>query len=66
MTDWTPTLAPGGRARYQQIADAIEADLRGGRLKPGDRLPPQRKLAERLASTLPPSAAPMPRRMPAS
>lgn len=48
MTDWTPTLAPGGRARYQQIADAIEADLHGGRLKPGDRLPPQRKLAERL------------------
>lgn len=48
MTDWTPTLTPGGRARYQQIADAIEADLRGGRLKPGDRLPPQRKLAERL------------------
>lgn len=48
MTTWTPELAPGGKPRYLQIADAIEADIRRGSLKAGDRLPPQRKLAERL------------------
>lgn len=48
MTSWTPVLAADGKPRYLQIADAIEADLRKGALRPGDRLPPQRRLAERL------------------
>ncbi|GIF15608.1 PLP-dependent aminotransferase family protein [Actinoplanes teichomyceticus] len=46
MTSWRPTLAdhPGSRARA--IADAIGADIVAGRLRAGDRLPPQRELAE--------------------
>ncbi|MDQ7778025.1 MAG: PLP-dependent aminotransferase family protein [Paracoccus aminovorans] len=48
MTSWTPALAADGKPRYLQIADAIEADVRSGGLRPGDRLPPQRRLAERL------------------
>ena len=32
-------------ATYHEIADAIIADIRAGRLRPGDRLPPQREFA---------------------
>lgn len=46
---WMPELIEGGPPRYLQIADSIEAGIRSGSLKPGDKLPPQRKLAERLA-----------------
>ncbi len=46
MTSWIPVLAADGKPRYLQIADAIEADIRSGGLRPGDRLPPQRRLAE--------------------
>ncbi|WP_118135658.1 PLP-dependent aminotransferase family protein [Oceanicella sp. SM1341] len=48
MIDWTPTLPESGKPRYILIADAIAQDIRAGTLKPGDRLPPQRKLAGRL------------------
>src|SRR4249920_432441 len=30
---------------YAQLADSIAADIAAGRLKPGDRLPPQRSFA---------------------
>ncbi|HEV2272151.1 MAG TPA: PLP-dependent aminotransferase family protein [Steroidobacteraceae bacterium] len=32
-------------ANYHEIADAIVAELRAGKLRPGDRLPPQREFA---------------------
>ena len=48
MVEWTPNLASSDRPRYLAIADLIAADMREGRLSPGDRLPPQRKLADRL------------------
>ncbi|WP_041607586.1 PLP-dependent aminotransferase family protein [Tistrella mobilis] len=48
MTEWMPDLSASDRPRYLAIADVIEADLRSGRLSVGDRLPPQRRLAERL------------------
>ncbi|MFK8252487.1 aminotransferase-like domain-containing protein [Ancylobacter terrae] len=48
MADWTPDLSRSDRPRYLAIADLIAEDLRAGRLAVGDRLPPQRKLAERL------------------
>ncbi|GAA2402381.1 PLP-dependent aminotransferase family protein [Streptomyces glaucosporus] len=32
---------------YQQVADAVAADIGAGRLRPGDRLPPQREFARR-------------------
>jgi DNA-binding transcriptional MocR family regulator len=51
MTNWMPELAPD-RPRYVAIADAIAADLAQGKLKAGDRLPPQRDLAWRLGVTV--------------
>ncbi len=45
---WLPIIRPDGKPRYLQIADAIEASVKSGEITPGERLPPQRKLAERL------------------
>lgn len=49
MTIWSPEL-PESPARpvYLAIARALEADIRAGRLAPGERLPTHRDLAERL------------------
>lgn len=46
--DWTPILRTDGAARYLQLADAIAAGIANGTLRDGVRLPPQRKLADRL------------------
>ncbi len=48
MIDWIPTLTQNGKPRYLAIAEAIAVDIRTGTLSPGDRLPPQRRLAARL------------------
>jgi DNA-binding transcriptional MocR family regulator len=45
---WLPRLAAHGGPRFLQIADALQAAVADGSLKPGDRLPPQRQLAARL------------------
>jgi DNA-binding transcriptional MocR family regulator len=44
-TSWVGNFVLQGGPRYVQIADFIERALSDGRLKPGDRLPPQRQLA---------------------
>jgi DNA-binding transcriptional MocR family regulator len=44
-----PEQLSGGAPVYQQIADAIRAQVESGALAPGDRLPTIRALAERLA-----------------
>lgn len=49
MRDWIPDLTRSDKPRYLAIADLIEDDVKAGRLSAGDRLPPQRKLAGRLA-----------------
>jgi len=49
MLNWTPDISGSDMPRYLAIADAIADDLQAGRLAVGDRLPPQRKLAARLA-----------------
>ncbi len=46
--DWIPDIAAAGKPRYLAIADAIAADIEAGRLSVGDRLPPQRRLAQHL------------------
>ena len=51
MTIWVPTL-DRSKPLYLAIADAISADVDGGRLAKGDRLPPQRDLAWKLGVTL--------------
>ncbi|WP_313614573.1 PLP-dependent aminotransferase family protein, partial [Rhizobium sp.] len=48
MLKWLPELRPDGKPRYLQIADAIELAIKRGDIAAGDRLPPQRRLAERL------------------
>jgi DNA-binding transcriptional MocR family regulator len=45
---WLPRLALHGGPRFLQIADALQAAVVDGSLKPGDRLPPQRHLAAQL------------------
>ncbi|MTV38622.1 aminotransferase-like domain-containing protein [Duganella radicis] len=45
---WSPRLAMQGGPRFLQIADALQAAVADGSLKPGDRLPPQRQLAAQL------------------
>ena len=45
---WLPQLAVQGGPRFLQIADALQAAVADGSLKPGDRLPPQRRLAAQL------------------
>ncbi len=42
-------IGGGAAPLYERIADAIELDVRNGRLAAGARLPPHRDLAERLA-----------------
>jgi DNA-binding transcriptional MocR family regulator len=51
MTIWTPQL-PTGRPLYLAIADAIDRAIQHGPLLPGERLPTQRELAERLGIAL--------------
>lgn len=48
MTKWNPSIADRAGPRYAAIVRDLEAAIRGGRLAPGDRLPPQRELAEAL------------------
>ena len=49
MKNWAPALQGRNGPKYLAIADAIAGDVASGRLAPGDRLPPQRDLARRLA-----------------
>src|SRR5258708_4413469 len=48
MAEWPPDLSTSDKPRYLAIADALAADIGAGRLAVGERLPPQRKLAQRL------------------
>lgn len=45
MADWYPDIPERNKPWYLAIADAIEDDIRKGRLAPLTRLPPQRELA---------------------
>lgn len=50
--DWRIELTPRGGPRYLQIVAAIERAVGAGRLRPGDRLPAQRELAQALGLDL--------------
>ena len=45
---WRPRLTQHAGPAYRAIADALEADVRAGRLAAGDPLPTQRQLAARI------------------
>ncbi|WP_445157257.1 aminotransferase-like domain-containing protein [Halomonas sp. E14] len=51
MTIWLPSLSSQG-TRYRSIAEAIADAVRRGELAPGQKLPPQRRLADRLGVTI--------------
>ncbi len=51
MTIWQPSLKTD-KPRYQALADALARDLAAGLLKPGDRLPTHRELADFLGVTI--------------
>jgi DNA-binding transcriptional MocR family regulator len=42
---WRPDLTRSDKPRYLAIVEILSEDVSAGRLVPGDRLPPQRKLA---------------------
>lgn len=48
MTIWLPLIEKGDGPLYQALADAIEQDVRSGRLGRGTRLPTHRDLADTL------------------
>ena len=45
---------PSSRSKTQQIIAAIESDIAGGRLKPGDRIPSARELRKQFATSATP------------
>lgn len=50
--NWTPELGSFTGPKYQAIADMLSEAIKGGELKSGDRLPPQRELAAHLGFDL--------------
>jgi DNA-binding transcriptional MocR family regulator len=48
MSLWQPRLLESARTKYLGIVEALEADVRAGRVHPGDRLPPHRAIADAL------------------
>lgn len=46
--EWRPAIPKGAGPLYLVIADALASDIQAGALVAGDRLPPQRALAEAL------------------
>ena len=49
---WKPELIEAGKPKYLALADALEGDIASGRLRSGERLPPQRELAADLGVTI--------------
>ncbi|MBS0233120.1 MAG: PLP-dependent aminotransferase family protein [Proteobacteria bacterium] len=49
---WEPWLVESSQLKYRGIVEALEADLKSGQIQPGDRLPPQRLIAEKLGVDL--------------
>src|ERR1700741_4820748 len=45
---WRPRLIESARMKYLGIVEALEADVRSGRVGRGERLPPHRAIAEAL------------------
>ena len=45
---WKPRLIENARMKYLGIVEALAEDIRAGRIAPGERVPPQRSVAEAL------------------
>lgn len=48
MSLWRPRIVESARMKYLGIVEALEADVRSGRVRAGDRLPAHRAIAEAL------------------
>ena len=55
---WPLKFVRGAGPRYRQIADFIAGAVADNRMQPGDRLPPQRGLAQHLGCLLYTSPSP--------
>lgn len=51
-TDWVPDLTATTGPMYKRIAQALIQDIRSGKLRPGDQLPPNRQLSSQLGVTV--------------
>src|ERR1700730_4419611 len=49
---WRPRLIESARMKYLGIVEALEADIKSGRVSRGERLPAQRAMAEALSVDL--------------
>lgn len=49
---WVPDLSATSGPMYERIAQALTSDIRSGKLKPGDQLPPNRELSALLGVTV--------------
>ena len=52
MTIWTPSIPSHADPKYLALVDALAHDIQHGHLQPGERLPTQRQLADRLGVAL--------------
>ena len=52
INEWCPNIKTRDKPLYLALADALESDINSGILKPGEKLPPQRELADRLGVNL--------------
>jgi DNA-binding transcriptional MocR family regulator len=50
--NWRPNLAETNKPKYLALVEALEKDIARGALRHGDRLPPQREIAEQLDITI--------------
>jgi DNA-binding transcriptional MocR family regulator len=52
MTEWIPTLERRKREIYLELAEKMSAAIRSGDLRPGEQLPTQRDMADKLGITV--------------
>src|SRR5262249_44694650 len=52
MTGWLPTLERRKREIYLELAEKMAGAIRSGELKPGEQLPTQRDMADKLGITV--------------
>lgn len=52
IQNWLPEIGHAAGPKYLSISAALGRDIDAGRLRPGDRLPPQRELADALGVDL--------------
>jgi len=50
--NWRPKIADSAKPKYLALVEALESDIASGALRHGDRLPPQRDIAEQLDITI--------------